>query len=245
MCNVSETKHRQHRWSIYIDVEGFSHIYEEDQTRALSALSGLMDAIHRIASKVYTNSPDRLFIHQFGDGFVIVSDFHESSSERPLAVAISVMQHLIAVGIATKAAISAGDFSDVLGCYPSGVQKAALDGRRTFSVGEGLMSIIPVMGMALISPYKIAQKKSGAVLLLDAVQFSEIPDGVRTTFADPITIDWVHTNFPLVEEISKKAGLHRFDTQTTEEYLMKYIQRDPKPSESWIKSTLEGAHISV
>jgi hypothetical protein len=125
------------RWSIYIDVEGFGVMYRCDQRQALAALSGLMDALFQIASRVFSISPDRLFIHQFGDGFVVVSDLPETQPERPLAITIAVMRHLLAKGVATKAAVSAGDFSDVFDCYPPDVRAAAKD-RRHVEIGDGL-----------------------------------------------------------------------------------------------------------
>ena len=63
------------RWSIYIDVEGFSEIYRLRQGRAIQALGEVMETLFLVASKKFPTAPERLFIHQFGDGFVVVSDF--------------------------------------------------------------------------------------------------------------------------------------------------------------------------
>src|SRR3546814_15908089 len=67
------------RWSIWIDIEGFSKLWE-DGGLALAGLRALMSGIYAIGNKVYTDDGDRLFAHQFGDGFVIVGDFR--SEER-------------------------------------------------------------------------------------------------------------------------------------------------------------------
>jgi hypothetical protein len=91
------------RWSIYIDVEGFSESYRFRQGRATQALRELMEALFLVASKKFPTAPERLFIHQFGDGFVVVSDFMEVSPQRPIAICLVVMRHLIGRGVATKA----------------------------------------------------------------------------------------------------------------------------------------------
>jgi hypothetical protein len=94
------------RWSIYIDVEEFSGIYRRRQGRAIQALGKLMEALFLVASKKFSTAPERLFIHQFGDGFVVVSDFIEPNPQRPIAICLAAMRHLIGKGVATKAAIS-------------------------------------------------------------------------------------------------------------------------------------------
>jgi len=224
------------RWSIYIDVEGFSALYESDSTRAIWALSTLMGALYRVGAKAFPTVPDRLFIHQFGDGFVIVSDFPEGTAERPLAVAIAVMRHMIAKGVATKSAISSGDFSDIFGCYPSEVQEAA-DNHRHVRIGDGLMTIIPVMGSALISPNKLAARKSGAVLLLDTTKFATTPTGLKLSSASLTVVDWVHSDFPLIREICGRAGLIPVTAEAAENFLRGYIRTNEGLSAEWVSST--------
>src|SRR5439155_1670895 len=63
------------RWAIYIDIEGFSAIYSKDEVRALRGLGAVMEAVYRIGSTVCAERPNRLFVHQTGDGFVVVSDW--------------------------------------------------------------------------------------------------------------------------------------------------------------------------
>ena len=70
---------------IYIDIVGFSALYPEGND-GLWALNKLMLAIHRIGKNVFPEPTDRLFAHQLGDGFLIVSDFHEESLDRAAVV---------------------------------------------------------------------------------------------------------------------------------------------------------------
>ena len=227
------------RWSIYIDVEGFSEIYRLRQGRAIQALGELMEALFLIASKKFPATPDRLFIHQFGDGFVVVSDFMEPNPQRPIAICIAVMRHLIGRGVATKAAISGGDFADISSCYPETVLAASRD-RRHVNIGEGVMTIIPVMGMALIAPYKLANRRSGAVLLLDSTIFVSLPIGIIAKPGSPVVIDWVHSDFPLVAEIAKAAELETPDASATEAYLRSYIDNNKSTlGAGWVSTTLD------
>jgi len=64
------------RWAIHIDMEGFSNLWDKEDQILLS-LGELMRAIFRIGRKCFPASPERLFAHQLGDGFLIISDFPE------------------------------------------------------------------------------------------------------------------------------------------------------------------------
>lgn len=234
------------RWSIYIDIEGFSEIYQSDRGRAIAALGELMSALFKVGSRAFANAPRRLFIHQFGDGFVVVSDFPEESPDQPIAICLAVMRHLISRMVATKAAISKGDFADFLGCYPSEVLEGrAVDSKSAIKLGDGLMTIIPVMGSALINPYKLHCKQSGAVLMLDASMAMNVPEGVRVASQPPLLIDWIHSDLPIAAEICRKGGLSEPKASETEDRLRKYIVENRSLPERWIKSTLDAVGLAA
>jgi len=132
------------RWAINIDLEGFGHLYDKEDLVLLS-LCELMEGIYRIGVQCYPESPDRIFAHQIGDGFIIVSDFPEESFERPVAIALSLLRHVAHSGRYAKATISDGEFSDILSCYPSSVINAAGSDKRV-RMGRGVMTLFPVMG---------------------------------------------------------------------------------------------------
>lgn len=233
------------RWSIYIDVEGFSEIYRLRQGRAIQTLGELMEALFLIASKKFPAAPERLFIHQFGDGFVVVSDFMEPNPQRPIAICIAVMRHLISRGVATKAAISGGDFSDKSSGYPETVLAASRD-RRHVNIGEGVMTIIPVMGMALIAPYNLAKRRRGAVLLLDSTIFVSLPIGIIAKPGSPAVIDWVHSDSPLVAEVAKTAELITPDASDTEAHLRSYIDNNRSTlGADWVSATLDSVGMTI
>jgi len=233
----------KHRWGLSIDIEGFSNQYEfnEDlKSKAIWALRELMEAIINIGINVYpgkseNNYSERLFVHQFGDGFVITSDFYEKSSERCIAIAVSLLRHMLMRGVATKVAISTGDMSDIKGCYPTIVKDAE---NSRVNLGMGLMTIIPVMGTALTKSYKLLSCKSGNILLIDNKRFEVMPDIPINEVSKGInTINWVSYELPLVEEISSKARLEYGNSKELLKKFEAYIKQEPIPPDSWVNST--------
>lgn len=91
-------------------------------------------------------------------------DFPEPDASRAIAVAVAIMRHMTMKGYAVKAAISAGDLSDIKGRYPTPMRDAQDD---RLGVGMGLMTIISVMGTALTKTHKLAATRKGAVLILE------------------------------------------------------------------------------
>ena len=106
------------RWAIWIDIEGFSLLWSSGD-RAIHGLNALMGGIYAIGNKAYPNDGERLFAHQFGDGFVIISDFHEDSLDRCASIAVTLMRHIVCSGCMARAAIAEGEFADVGGCRPA------------------------------------------------------------------------------------------------------------------------------
>ena len=231
------------RWAINIDVEGFSKNYEHSEDRktfAILALSELMDSIVKIGTRCFPGDPDknysdRLFAHQFGDGFIICSDFPENDATRAISIAVAIMRHMIIKGYATKAAISTGDMSDIKGCYPKSVRDT--DDERV-SLGMGLMTIISVMGTALTKAHKLSNTQKGAVLILDEnLAKLGLPNGVEMKGSSGCCIDWVSINLPMSEQIAHTAGLAIDNPQKLIEKLDSYYKQEPTPEDSWIDAT--------
>lgn len=77
------------QWSLWIDLEGFSHFCISGQEgRILKLLSLLMLDLYKIGTKIYPDESNRLFIYQFGDGFIINPYLGDSTLERPISIAI-------------------------------------------------------------------------------------------------------------------------------------------------------------
>lgn len=236
------------RWGISIDIEGFSANYEyseERKTYAILALSELMNAVHRIGTRCFpgvaeNNYSERLFAHQFGDGFIICSDFPEQDASRAIAIAISIMRHLIIKGYAAKAAISTGDFSDIKGCYPDPMRDADED---RLDMGMGLMTIISVMGTALTKAHKLGASAKGAVLVVDKGLLSKgLAAGVKLRGPLETCVDWVFSVLPLADEIARKSELLTASSVDLCAKLKAYCETNPAPSAAWIDATYAGVN---
>ncbi|MDZ7779957.1 MAG: hypothetical protein U5R14_08515 [Gemmatimonadota bacterium] len=79
------------RSSLYIDVQGFKQRSSRDHVQAIGEL---MAAIARIGRRVFPKERERLFAHQFGDGFLVVSDYPEENLDRCAAIAIALIRRL-------------------------------------------------------------------------------------------------------------------------------------------------------
>ena len=233
----------RYRWGLSVDIEGFSSLYEDSEaskSKAIWALHILMEAIVNIGTKVYpgksgNNFSERLYVHQFGDGFIIISDYYEKNPERCLSIAISLMRHMLMKGYTLKAAISTGDMSDINGCYPPSI-KNSKDNR--VNLGMGLMTTIPVMGTALTKSHKLLNCKSGSVLLIDKSRFEVMPDLIQNEIAGGISaVDWVSSELELSKEISNKAGLEYSNKDKLLKNFKAYIKQKPIPPSSWVSST--------
>lgn len=231
------------RWGLNIDVEGFSHLYEHSEdgkTAAIFALRDLMDAVVKVGRFAYPGDPtknesDRIFAHQFGDGFILVSNFKEADAERCISIGVSLMRHMAMLGHATKCAISTGDMSDIKGCYPSAVRASD---HGTVVLGAGLLTTIPVMGTALTKAHKLGARVSGNVLVLDLTQFSSYPsDWIYKIDGNIGFVDWRKNELPLPREISEKAGLSFGTEAELLEKFNSYVMREPRPSKKWIISS--------
>ena len=227
------------RWCIYIDILGFSHFWgDKGDWEAFYPLRELMSALFRIGTKVYPNEGDRLFVHQMGDGFAIVSDFGEYSLERPISIAIALMRQVVATGKFAAATIAEGDFADIQGCYPREVTDYSCNG--LVRLGRGLMTLSTVMGTAFIRAYGLHNKApSGPFLTVSDYCRNRVPNSltVRTSegsrSAKLLSVDWVRAEMPLLSEIQAQAGL---EAPTSDELVQKirvYCMQYPHIREKW------------
>ena len=224
------------RWAIYIDIEGFGSLYDQTM-RALLPLNALMEGIYRVGENKYNNDVSRLFAHQFGDGFVIVSCFEEKSLDRAAAVAISLMRHVLASGGIAKASISEGGFSDIKDCYPRTITDKEKNG--SVPMGAGLMTIIPVMGTALINAISLDKRSpSGSLLTIDAANEGRLSKefACRKIENGLVSINWLKGKQGLVSEICVDAGLSNPSEPERESLLTNYIKNNTLKPE-WVRTT--------
>lgn len=228
------------RWAIYIDIQGFSALWEKED-QVLWSLGELMRAIFRVSCRCYPHEPQRLFAHQFGDGFLVVSDFHEQSLERCATIAVVLMRHVAASGRFARAAIAEGQLSDIKGCYPREVLDC-LESDHTVSLHMGLMTINSVLGTALIRAVSIDKAAPrGPLVLIHSSNAPRLGSSIRytaTRTSQITSIDWVHTQSDLLSELQKQSGLSSPGPSTLEVMLTKYCQQYDLPEE-WRKNVYE------
>lgn len=240
------------RWSIYIDIEGFSTGWDKDN-HVLWSLGELMRAIFRIGQNCCPRDYDRLFAHQFGDGFIVVSDFHEESLERCIAIAVALMRHVAASGCFARAAIAEGEFSDIKGCYPDEVLKNADERHHVVWMGAGLMTIIPVMGTALIRAVSVDKAAPKGPLLIAELSKSErfgsdapwqaLPKR-NLEAKDVVSIDWVHMTSKHLSVLQEEAPLSSPSSSDLEARLRDYCSRGDVPVE-WRANAVQYLNVTL
>lgn len=239
------------RWSIWIDIEGFSILWGKGGL-AIAGLRALMSGIFAIGTRAYAGGGERLFAHQFGDGFVIVGDFHEAALDRCAAIAVALMRHVTTAGCLARAAIAEGEFSDYSGCWPKEIRRKIERDQSddVVGLGSGLMTLLPVMGTALINANKLdsGNKIKGAVLTIrtaDAPRVSpsfprqEVRDAAHLTM-----IDWVHATSPYIDEIVERARIATVSPDQLRASVRAYIAGQPELSPAWLAGTTQYASLT-
>ncbi len=231
---------RMTRWAIYIDIEGFGNIYTENEVSALRSLGALMEGIYPIGTKVCPETPYRLFVHQTGDGFIIVSEFAERSPELPVSIAIVLMRFVLMSGGTAKAGVAKGEFGDKTGCYPD-IIRQSMERDGTVRLGQGLMRIFPVMGTAQIKAYRLTRCEKGSLIIVGSGLANRLGNGIVVSKREQgyVVVDWIHSRSPALNEIFQKTGIYPTGETTLEERLSSYVKdihnTDLRP---WVENTL-------
>lgn len=239
------------RWCIYIDILGFSDLWEKEQMKALGSLRELMRAIYRIGTRAYPNEGERLFVHQTGDGFAIVSDFGEESLERPMAIAIALMRYVASTGTFAAAAIAEGEFADISSCYPKEVTEGSND-VRVIRLGSGVMTLCTVMGTAFISAYRLSNAApSGPFLTVSERHRSRLPvdlpvraTGVRKG-VPLLSVDWLRANSALLTTLQQESGLNIQSPEVLMETIQNYCLQYACIGHKWRGELHDFLDISV
>ena len=223
------------RWCIFIDILGFSRMWECEERKALHVLGELMRAIYRIGTRVYRNDEERLFVHHMGDGFAILSGFGESSFERPLGIAVALMRCVARSGAFAQATLAEGDFADVAGCYPEEVMRNSDETRVVALGGGGLMTLSSVMGTAFIRSYRLHEGLHPGPFLAVSDEFrARIPTGfgVRTVKGRReealLSIDWLRIENPIVRSIQERGCLSAPQSSELFQAIRDYCDKYPE-----------------
>ena len=224
-------------WAIHIDIQGFSAKWN-DSADAFRGLNALMQGIFWIGSKAYPNPPERLFAHQFGDGFLITSDFHEAKLDRAAIIAIALLRHVLSQRALAKATIAEGNLADIVGCYPPEIKKQRDNSNISF--GSGIMTIFPVMGTALINAVKLEKNTPpGSLLTIETKNTSRLSTDIPKMEIDKniSSLNWLKSDPAGLTELQKRAGMQTHSESERIAQLNTYIEENKGLSEEWIANT--------
>lgn len=196
------------RWSIFIDIEGFSFLHKTSEPEAHRRLNNLIEDIYIIGTRVYPEDPDRLFVHQLGDGFVIVSSYPGENLFRPVSIALALMQSALLKGGICKVGISEGNFADVQGMWPKEIRDNVNE-CASLRLGEGIMNLFTVMGNALINSHKVlANAGSGPIFAIDRRLEGIVHDPIKVhqTTEKILYVNWLLSNTDLSNDLLVALG---------------------------------------
>lgn len=220
-------------WAIYVDEEGFAQHWD-DTMSAFLGLNALMESICRLGMHVYPDPVDRLFCYQFGDGFLITSDFHEQDLSRASLIAIAILRHILSVNRVARACLVEGNVSDIAGCYPTEVRNQS--DRSRVSLGAGLLITTPVMGEGLLRAVGLGKNgPRGPLLLVDARLKSRLPDdiAIRDVGGGVVLLDWLNGEPNGLKALQEKAQLNIESELDRVSRLSSYIESNKSINDNW------------
>lgn len=222
------------RWALYVDVEGFGVKWNDSTADAFQGINALMQGIFWIGDRYYREPPDRLFAHQFGDGFLVASDFHEELLDRAVLVGVALQRHLLANGETAKCAIAEGAVSDIQNCYPPEVRAQLSKGNIHF--GAGVMTITPVLGSALVSTVSLQKKTpSGPLLSISQANMHRLSCGAtaRPAASSVAVINWLRGEPSGLQALQVAAGFKPHSEEERVAQLRAYIAANAFLKQEW------------
>jgi hypothetical protein len=221
------------QWAIHIDAQGFGAKWD-DTMEAFRGLNPLMQAIFWLGERAYPEPPERLFAHQIGDGFLVLSDFHEQTLHRAMLISVALLRHVLSHGATARAAIAEGGLSDVRGCYPPEIRRQI--SKDNISFGRGVMTVFPVMGTALINAVCLEKRSpSGPLLTVAASNLDRLPGDVSTIKVSEsvVAINWLRSGPTGLCDLQKAARLKSHSEQERIKQLRDYIAANEGLTDQW------------
>ena len=125
--------------------------------------------------------------------------------------------------------------ADIVGCYPKRIVDA-MDG-HALPLGDGVMTITPVMGTALINTYGLMKRTKGAVLVMPAEYRSQLEPGiVATEHTNHLFVNWIRSTNQTISAARALLGISRLSTEDLERLMREAIVRNRcKPD--WVAAT--------
>jgi len=126
MGNGNDETIQNNRCGIFIDIEGTSNRYPQNEIGFYKSLDCLIaSTLKAVRFKLQRNNV--FLLHQMGmDGLFLISRLGFDSYEIPVALSIYIMQNLLLSGSVGKCGISVGNNADIQSCLPLNTEQIAI-----------------------------------------------------------------------------------------------------------------------
>lgn len=226
------------RLAVYLDIEGFSAIYRASEARGYESLRRLMLGVYEIYSRFTGKPADRLFAHQFSDGFLLLQDDWRPSVDRGLAGAIGLLRYLLNWGFVGRAGVATGGFSDISTLIDA--VKTEANARNPDRDPEGVMTTANVMGDALINAYNVQANDFSGPLLFVQPDLRDRITGNQVNFLQDdrhvVAIDWLRSSMPELGEVQTILDIEHATLPFLCDLLRRYIVGHSRLSRTWRKN---------
>jgi len=213
-----------HRCGIFIDIEGTSNRYEQNEIVFYQSLDCLLSsALKSVRFELPKNN--EFFLHQMGmDGLFLIS------------VSIYLMQKLLLSGSVGKCGISVGDNANIQSYLPKTTEQIEISESSLYG---GMMSKLNIAGPALINSHNLSNGKPRGSRI--AIDINLIPDSINyKKHSDNIgIIDWLHTELDYLDFIYKSLNEEKPSVDELENKLNSYLENNSDSfKECWVENTL-------
>ena len=224
------------RTAMFIDIQGFGKLYRSDAD-SLWGLADLMEGVYRLGRESPRLGISRLFAHHIGDGFVLIDDGGVANASLLAAAAVALHQFTLLRSLHFCAsAVTEGEMADVLHCYPKMVLEARTDD-GVVRLGDGLMTLFPVMGTAIINTNRMLKEAHGSVILLPSEFKSKLEDGILYIEEEGMLfVNWIASTLPAISIARQILGIDSVGIDDLKGRFQMAIERNACPSK-WVART--------
>lgn len=232
-------------WSMWVDLEGYSGILEQNELQAIMAFNDLLDALVRIGTELGSELATRFCACQLGDGFFVVDEGAGGPTEEPppvdlpLSIAVLLQRAVLLGGnLVAKASITAGEFADIQGCYSKAVREslARSPSHQYIDLGLGRVYLTHTTGTGLSRSFKLSQAKTGALLIVGGPLAGMVrKHGWIVTHRNRINsrsryvvVDWIHSDPPQLQELARRCDLGYLGPGLCHEVLKHYLEHNAR-----------------
>jgi hypothetical protein len=229
--------------SLFIDIEGYSALFEKPGCDSRRGVDAMMLGIYQTFHDYRKSELKDVFAYHIGDGFSISSSrMGALEVEKILCLGVLLMRYiLLRSGHFTKCGMAEGIMKDIKMCYPKPIRD--FDSTDFQNVGESFMSIMSVMGTALINSNKLQSKARGGVFCLSDEIATDL-DGncmkwvsrYQSRDHEIYHLDWVGYSSARMTKYMEILGLADYTPEVAISKMKVCIDRNESPPD-WVEST--------